>query len=82
MRSQRGSIFSLKKQNKWLWGAAVLAFVLTTVVIEVPFLANAFEFEVIGLQEYAIAFGLGFTIIPMVEIVKLIQRLIAKSKNK
>ena len=82
MRSQRGSIFSLKKQNKWLWGAAVLAFILTTVVIEVPFLAKAFEFEVIGIQEYAIAFALAFTIIPMVEIVKLIQRLVAKSKNK
>ena len=82
MRSQRGSIFSLKKQNKWLIGSAVLAFILTTVVIEVPFLAKAFEFAVIGWEEYGIAFLLGLSIIPLVEIVKLIQRAISKNKNK
>lgn len=80
MRSQRGSLFSLKKQNKWLLGSAALAFVLTTVVIEVPFLAKAFEFAVIGWEEYAIAFLLGLSIIPLVEIVKLIQRGISKNK--
>lgn len=82
MRSQRGSLFSLKKQNKWLIGSAVLALILTTVVIEVPFLAKAFEFAVIGWEEYAIAFLLGLSIIPLVEIIKLIQRTIAKRKNK
>ena len=82
MRSQRGSLFSLKKQNKWLLGSAALALVLTTVVIEVPFLAKAFEFAVIGWEEYAIAFLLGLSIIPLVEIVKLIQRGLSKNKNK
>ena len=82
MRSQRGSIFSLKKQNKWLLGSEVLALILTTVVIEVPFLAKAFEFAVIDWEEYSIAFLLGLSIIPLVEIVKLIQRTIAKAKNK
>ncbi len=82
MRSQRGSLFSLKKQNKWLIGSAVLAFILTTIVIEVPFLARAFEFAVIGWNEYLIAFILGFSIIPLVEIVKFFQRMIAKRKNK
>ncbi len=82
MRSQRGSIFSLKKQNKWLIGSAVLAFILTTVVIEVPFLAKAFDFALIGWEEYSIAFLLGLSIIPLVEIVKLIQRAISKNKNK
>lgn len=78
MRSQRGSLFSLKKQNKWLLGSAALALVLTTVVIEVPFLAEAFEFAVIGWEEYAIAFVLGLSIIPLVEMVKLIQRAFTK----
>lgn len=81
MRSQRGSLFSMKKQNKWLLGAAILALVLTTVVIEVPILAKAFEFEVIGVQEYAIAFVLGVSIIPLVEIVKFVQRMLSKAKN-
>ncbi len=82
MRSQRGSIFMLTKQNKWLLGAAALALVLTTVVIEVPFLARAFEFVSIGWEEYAIAFSLGLSIIPLVEVVKFFQRLATKSKNK
>ncbi len=82
MRSQRGSIFMLNKQNKWLLGAAALALVLTTVVIEVEPLANAFEFVKIGWEEYAIAFSLGLSIIPLVEIVKFFQRLVSKLKNK
>ncbi len=80
MRSLHGSIFTMKGQNKWLWGAGILSLILTTVVIEVPFLANAFELVPIGLAEYGIALGLAITIIPIVEIVKLIQRTVAKKK--
>ena len=80
MRSLHGSIFTMKGQNKWLWGAGILSLILTTVVIEVPFLANAFDLVPIGIGEYGIALGLAITIIPIVEIVKLIQRVIAKKK--
>ena len=80
LRSRRGSIFSLKKQNKWLWMAGVAAFLLTTLVCEVPFLAGLFEFTSVDLKEYAIAMVLAFMIIPLVEFVKLIQRLASKKK--
>ncbi len=82
MRSLTGSIFKIKGQNKWLWGAGILSFILTTVVVEVPFLANAFELAQLDLAEYGIAFALAVSIIPMVEIVKFFHRLIDKSKNK
>jgi Ca2+-transporting ATPase len=78
MRSLHGSIFTMKSQNMWLWGAGLLSLILTTVVIEVPFLADAFELAHLDLTEYVIAFGLAILIIPIVEIVKLIQRTIAK----
>jgi Ca2+-transporting ATPase len=78
MRSLHGSIFTMKKQNWWLWGAGILSLILTTLVIEIPFLADAFELAPLGLMEYGIAFGLAVLIIPIVEIVKLIQRLISK----
>jgi Ca2+-transporting ATPase len=78
MRSQRKSLFSMKKQNKMLIGAAVLAFVLTTAVIELPFLAGIFDFTPIGLTEYIIAVALAVMVVPIVEIVKLIQRNIKK----
>ena len=58
----------------------ILSLILTTVVIEVPVLANAFELVPIGLKEYGIALALAITIIPIVEIVKLIQRAVAKKK--
>ena len=81
MRSLHGSIFKMKGQNKWLWGAGILSLILTTVVIEVPFLANAFDLVSIGWEEYAIALGLSVLIIPIVEIIKLIQRISHKKEQ-
>jgi Ca2+-transporting ATPase len=54
--------------------------VLTTAVLEIPFLANAFGFTSIGWTEYGIAIALAILVIPVVEIVKLIQRATAKRK--
>ena len=82
MRSLHGSIFTMKKQNWWLWGAAILSLILTTVVIEVPFLAEAFELAHLDLMEYGIAFGLAILIIPIVEIVKIIHRAVDKKKDR
>ena len=74
MRSRRGSIFSLKTHNTFLYGAMIVSLILTTLVIEVPFLAAAFDFTPISLMEYAIALGLAVLIIPIMETVKAIQR--------
>ena len=82
MRSQRGSIFKLRSQNWVLVLAGAGALLATTLVCEIPFLANAFGFASVGLVEYAIAIGLGLTMIPVVELVKLIQRAVAKRKEK
>lgn len=79
MRSRRGSIFTLEYQNVWLWCGAALALILTTVVIYVPVLVNAFGFTSISFVEYMTAMGLAFLIIPMVEVVKLIQRQVEKA---
>ena len=78
MRSLRGSIFTLKGQNKWLWGAGILSLILTSVVVLVGPVANLFGMVAIGFVEYAVAMGLGFLIIPLVEIVKLVHRAIDK----
>lgn len=78
MRSQRGSIFKMTRQNKYLSGAMVISLILTTTVISVPFLADLFEFEHISLIEYGVAMLLAVSVIPIVEIVKWIQRKISK----
>ena len=74
MRSQRGSIFKLGSQNKTLWIASIGSLIATTLVCEVPFLANAFGFESVDITEYLIAIGLGVIVIPVVELVKFFQR--------
>ncbi len=78
MRSQRKSVFSLKGQNKVLWAAMLGSLLLTTLVIEVPFIATAFGFTPISWVEYGVALALAILVIPVVEIVKLIQRSLAK----
>ena len=81
MRSRRRSIFTLTKQNLWLWGSGIAALILTSVVIEVPALAKIFEFTTIDMKEYGIAMGLAVLIIPIVEIVKAVQRAVEKSRK-
>ena len=79
MRSQRGSIFTLGTNNRALVFAAIGSLIATTLVCEVPFLANAFDFTAVDFNEYLIAIALGACIIPLVELVKLIQRKIGKN---
>ena len=57
----------------------IVSLILTTVVIEVPFIAAAFQFTPIDLNEYAIALGLAILIIPIMEIVKAVQRKVEKN---
>ncbi len=79
MRSQRKSVFSLKNHNKYLWGAMLGSLILTTAVIYIPFLSDAFKFEHIDALEYLTAMALAISIIPIVEIVKFIQRKFGKN---
>ena len=78
MRSQRQSIFSLKTHNKMLYIAAGVSFLATTAVCEIGFLAKAFGFVAVSFKEYIIAILLGACVIPVVELVKFIQRKFAK----
>ena len=80
MRSQRGSVFKLKTHNRFLYLAMIVSLVLTAAVIYIPFLSNAFDLAHITLTEYAIALGLAFSTVPIVECVKFFQRKRSKTK--
>ena len=82
MRSQRKSVFTLKTHNKSLWLAMLGSLVLTTAVIFIPGVNTAFGFASISIAEYLVAMALAFSVIPIVEIVKAIQRAVSKGKNK
>ena len=74
MRSRRQSIGKMGSMNWYLIGAMVLSLILSTVVIYVPFLKEAFDFAAIDAREYFTALALAVLVIPIVEIIKLIQR--------
>ena len=79
MRSRRASLFSMKKQNKWLWASAALALVLTVIVTVQPTLAEMFFGPVtLELKGVLAALGLAFLIIPLMEIYKAIMRAVEK----
>ena len=73
-RSQRKSIFSLHTHNKVLTGAMLGSLILTTLVLEVPAIARLFGFTPVSAPEYLVALLLAVLVIPVVELVKLVQR--------
>ncbi len=81
-RSLNHSIFTVKKQNKFLWGAFILSIILTVCVVFIPGVNTLFGFEPISLIEFAVATGLAVLVIPFAEIGKLVANAIRKSKEK
>ena len=81
MRSQRKSVFTLHSHNKVLWGAMIGSLLLTTIVLEVPFIASAFGFTPVSLPEYLLALLLAVLVLPIVELVKLVQRSMARARK-
>ena len=74
MRSLRGCIFTMGTKNKALTLAAIGSIAATTLMCEVPFLANAFGFTPVSFVEYVIAMGIGMVGMVIVELVKALQR--------
>ena len=69
MRFQRRSIFSGHSHNKVLWAAMLGSLLITTLVLEVGPIADAFGFTPVGWAEYGIALALAVLVIPVVELV-------------
>ena len=85
MRSQRGSAIamSFKGRHNWaLYGATLASLALTPALVEVPFLSELFSFAHLDAKAYAISLALSFSIVPIVEIVKVFQRMADKKKAK
>ncbi|MDO5708711.1 MAG: cation transporting ATPase C-terminal domain-containing protein, partial [Coriobacteriales bacterium] len=70
---------SLPTQNVWAWGAFALSLVLTYIVIETP-LSGLFHFAELDMVHYGISMALAASIIPIVEIYKVIMRSVEKDK--
>ncbi len=74
VRSRKNSIFSLNSKNMYMLGSMIMSFILTILVIYVPALSGLFGFESISLFEYTVSLLIAISVIPIVEIVKVIER--------
>lgn len=78
LRSINKSIFTLKTRNKYLFGAMVFSFVLSLCVIYIPGVNTVFKLTPLSGPNLLISLLLSVSIIPIVEIVKLITRSMKK----
>ena len=74
MRSRKKSIFTMKGHNKYLIGAMLMCFGLTLAVIYIPGLNTVFKLDALSAGNFLVAFDLAIAVIPIVELVKAIQR--------
>ena len=74
LRARRKSLFSLRHQNKWLWASAALSVVLSLAVVLIPGLRTAFSFAPVNAPQMLISLGLALSILPIMELAKLILR--------
>jgi Ca2+-transporting ATPase len=73
-RSDRNSVFQKPFANKWLNTAILWEVMLLVVIIYVPFLHDAFGTYYLPLVDWLIVLGLAMTIMPVLELVKWMER--------
>jgi len=73
-RSDRYSVFARPFANRWLNLAIVWELVLLVLVVNVPFLQQAFGTTGLSAGDWAIVAGIAFTIVPVLELAKRIIR--------
>ena len=77
VRSAR-SVFRPKDMNFFLVITTIISFLLTTAIIYIPGVSWAFGFTPLSVGVYFVCIGIGFSIIPIVEVTKLIERAAGK----
>jgi len=77
------SVFSKQVfDNKYLWGAFFIGLILQFSIIYIAPIAKIFKLEALTLDYALICIGLAFTIIIIMEVVKIFYRLIDKKTDK
>ena len=81
-RSDRNSIFDRPFANRWLNLAIAWELVLVALVINVPFLQDAFGTRGLSFETWLLLAGVAFTIVPVLEIAKLVIRRASPSAHE
>jgi Ca2+-transporting ATPase len=69
-RSDRASVLSRPFANRWLNLAILWELVLVLLVVNVPFLQDAFSTQSLSLETWLLVSGIAFTIVPVLEVAK------------
>jgi len=78
-----GTIFAANPfKNKTVWIALFVGAGLTLLISLVPVIAGIFHLQALNLTQWLIVLGFAFAIIPIVEIVKLVQRAVCKERKE
>lgn len=81
-RSNDGSLFKIGLfTNKYVLGAFAISAVLLLSVVALPFMNTMFRVVPLNASQWIVTIGTSFSIIPIVEIVKLIKRRIAAGRQ-
>lgn len=80
IRSLKGSLFKIKHRNKYLIYSTIFSLVLINIVVLVPQFSLAFGLVTINPWGYLSVLILSLSVIPVVELVKLIQNKIYKKR--
>jgi P-type Ca2+ transporter type 2C len=73
-RSDRNSVLDRPFANKWLNRAIGWELLLLALIVYVPFLQSAFDTFALALDEWLIIAGLAFTVVPVLELAKWLER--------
>lgn len=74
-RSRTGTAFSRRLfRNPWLWGATFLCIVLQLAAVYVPFLHRVLSTVPLSGTDWLVIAGFSLAVIPVVEVVKFVQR--------
>ena len=73
-RSDRQSVVRKPFGNKWLNIAVAWELILLVLIVEVPFLQHVFKTSPLHLNEWLLVTALSFTVVPVLESVKLMVR--------
>lgn len=73
-RSDRNSVLDRPLANRWLNLAVVWELLLVLLVVNLPFLQEVFGTEGLSLETWAIAAGTAVTVLPVLEVAKLLLR--------
>lgn len=73
-RSDRHSVLNRPFANKWLNLAVGWEIILLVLIVYLPFLHEAFSTYALPLLDWLVVFGLAFTVMPVLEIAKWMER--------